>query len=350
MARARSVLSRVLYTHPQPFDDSAQRFPCCGGARGAQGCQARSLRGPEDLTQAQISIQFALSALVSLKSAPAAAWSDAGAAERQIEAMRVACRALWEDFEKQKRLEEAQRAAQREAGKAGDVAQQRLARRREEELRVEREKREQQQRIERIAEEEKARFRHVLDSINEVEIVQEKKQPRKARQTKQRHARGAEGAKKGALEESSEEESEDNAQISEGDLKGVFGDLSDSESASEDAVETKGKTRSKGKASSEEEEEEEESEKEEKREAPKKRVRAVESSDDDDNDDANAATVHKSDASTPETKRTHLEEIEQELNNVFSEEDCGVRSNKQPTIFYTSKNSGRRTPPAPAPG
>lgn len=308
VARARSVISNVLYTHPQPFDDASQRFPCCGGARNAPGCRVRSLRQPEDLTQAQISIQFALSTLVSLKKAGESAWGGESGAEQQIEAMRIECRTLWEEYEKQKRVEETQREELREAGKPGEAAQKRLERRREEELKVEREKREQQQRIERIAEEEKARFRHVLETINEVEIVQEKKQPKKTRQTKTKgHGRGAEGGKKGRMEEEEEEEeeeSEDNEQISEGDLKGVFGDLSDSDSESEQGMEKESKAKSK---SNDDNDDDDEDDDEPKREAPKKRIRAVESSEDEE--------------PVPEEKRTHMEEIQKELNNVFSDED-----------------------------
>ena len=123
VARARSVISNVLYTHPQPFDDASQRFPCCGGARNAPGCRVRSLRQPEDLTQAQISIQFALSTLVSLKKAGESAWGGESGAEQQIEAMRIECRTLWEEYEKQKRVEETQREELREAGKPGEAAQ-----------------------------------------------------------------------------------------------------------------------------------------------------------------------------------------------------------------------------------
>ena len=321
VARARSVISNVLYSHPQPFDEASQRFPCCNGARNAPGCHVRSLRQPEDLTQAQISIQFALSTLVSLKKAGEAAWGGQANGEQEIEAMRLECRALWEEYEKQKRVEETQKEALLEAGKPGDAAQKRLERRREEELKVEREKREQQQRIERIAEEEKARFRHVLETINEVEIVQEKKQPRKTRQTKTKgHGRGAESGKKGRMEEEDEEEeeeSEDNEQISEGDLKGVFGDLSESESEGE--MEKESKARSKNTKESDEDEDDED---EPKREAPKKRIRAVESSEDEE--------------PVPEEKRTHMEEIEKELNNVFSDEDWGVWFNKR-AIYHSKK-------------
>ena len=327
MARARSVISNVLYTHPEPFDEASQRYPCCHGLRTAKGCHMRSLRGPDDLTQAQISIQFALSTLVSLTNASMAAWGSEAAAEQQIEALRVQCRALWEDYEKQKKVEEAQREAQRATGKPSEDAQKLLERRREEELRVEREKREQQQRIERIAEEEKERFRHVLERINEVEIVQDEKHPRTRRQAKTKtktKTRHGESAKKNGLEESSEDESDENTQINEDNLMEVFGDLSDSDSESEAEAKANGKANGKAKSKTNAIEDSENDENEARKEVPKKRIRAVESSEDDE--------------PTPEEKRTHLEEIQQELNNVFSDEDWGVRSNK--LRFFTFRQTG----------
>ena len=113
-----------------------------------------------------------------------------------------------------------------------------------------------------------------------------------------------------------EEESEDNEQISEGDLKGVFGDLSESESEGEMEKESKAKSKN-----TKESDDEDEDEDEPKREAPKKRIRAVESSEDEE--------------PVPEEKRTHMEEIEKELNNVFSDEDWGVWFNKR--AIYHSK-------------
>ena len=285
VALAHSVLSNVIYTHSQVFDEVSQRYPCCNGARNDRGCHLRSLRSPGDLARAEISIQFAINTLLSLKNYPEEMWGDARATDQQIEEMLIQCRSLWEEREKQKQLDEQQLEQQTRSVKTSEDVQLLLEQRRQEELQVEREKREQQQRIEQIAAEEKARIQNVMKIITEAELEREEKSAKSKKPRKSR-ARGQNdnAASRNKIVESSSEDSDDNGQMSEDDLKegmkDVFGDLSDSKPE------------------------------EEKKETTKKRVRAVESSEEEEENE--------------QEKRAHIEELQREVDNVFSDEDFCV--------------------------
>ena len=60
---AETLFKKVMYYHTQNFDSITQRFTCCGGIRDTKGCQMRSQRKPGELTQAEASLQEAISGL-----------------------------------------------------------------------------------------------------------------------------------------------------------------------------------------------------------------------------------------------------------------------------------------------
>ena len=281
MSFAEMLFGKVVSFHKQPFDNATNTYPCCGGLRESRGCCSRSQRKPGELTQAEASLQEAISILSSLQKDESGECAWRSELTRRVEAMRleqqlVKCKGLWEQREEQKQLDKELQELQEKATQTTLDKQKLLEKRRQEELQAEREKREQAQRVQQMVAQEKQRLAASMQALSMSETAHETRRERAPKSSTVRASRAPRGGRHNLpdeIVESSSSETDDNGEMSEDEVtamhRDVFGGDSDSE---------------------------------EEEQGPKKRVRAVASSDDE------------------EEKRPRVEESNEESNGKESHE------------------------------
>ena len=280
------LFGKVVSFHKQPFDSATNTYPCCGGLRESRGCCSRSQRKPGELTQAEASLQEAISILSSLQKDESGECAWRSELTRRVEAMRleqqlVKCKGLWEQREEQKQLDKELQELQEKATQTTLDKQKLLEKRRQEELQAEREKREQAQRVQQMVAQEKQRLAASMQALSMSETAHETRRERAPKSSTVRASRAPRGRHNlpDEIVESSSSETDDNGEMSEDEVTAMHHDVFGGDSDSE-----------------------------EEEQGPKKRVRAVASSDDE------------------EEKRPRVEESHEESN----EESNGKKSHESP--------------------
>ena len=280
------LFGKVVSFHKQPFDSATNTYPCCGGLRESRGCCSRSQRKPGELTQAEASLQEAISILSSLQKDESGECAWRSELTRRVEAIRleqqlVKCKGLWEQREEQKQLDKELQELQEKATQTTLDKQKLLEKRRQEELQAEREKREQAQRVQQMVAQEKQRLAASMQALSMSETAHETRRERAPKSSTVRASRAPRGRHNlpDEIVESSSSETDDNGEMSEDEVTAMHHDVFGGDSDSE-----------------------------EEEQGPKKRVRAVASSDDE------------------EEKRPRVEESHEEYN----EESNGKKSHESP--------------------
>lgn len=297
MSFAEMLFAKVVSFHKQPFDNASNTFPCCGGLRESRGCCSRSQRKPGEMTQAEASLQEAISILSSLQKDGSGELAWTKGMTRRVEATRleqqlVKCKGLWEQREEQKQLDKELQELQEKATQTTLDKQKLLEKRRQEELQAEREKREQAERIQKVVAQEKQRLAASMQALSLSETVHETRRERAPRSSTVRASRATRGGRHNLpdeIVESSSSETDDNGEMSEDEVtamhRDVFGGDSDSE--------------------------------EEEEQGPKKRVRAVASSDD---EEEKRPRVEESQEKTSQDEQAHEEQANTRNDNEASSE------------------------------
>ena len=235
----------------------------------------------------------------------------------RIEQQLVRCKGLWDQREQQRTLDKELQDLQEKATQTSVDKQKLLEKRRQEGLQAEREKREQAQRIEQMVAEEKRRLAASLQAITATEVPREEGRRTRAPKTHGvRVSRRVNHVEEDEIVESSSSDTDDNGELSDGEVAAMHRDVfgGDSESEDEDSEPTKSNQDHN----------------------PKKRVRAVESSDDESEGEKrpriekespiNKKSMVSDDESQPD-EANHLDEptkedeVVKEVNDLFGDED-----------------------------
>ena len=308
MSFAEMLFGKVVSFHKQPFDNASNTYPCCGGLRESRGCCSRSQRKPGELTQAEASLQEAISILSSLQKDGSGECVWRSKVTRSVEATRleqqlVKCKGLWEQREEQKQLDKELQELQEKATQTTLDKQKLLEKRRQEELQAEREKREQAQRIQQVVAQEKQRLAASMQALSLSETAHETRRERVPKSSTVRASRSARGGRHNLpdeIVESSSSETDDNGEMSEDEVtamhRDVFGGDSDSE--------------------------------EEEEQGPKKRVRAVASSDDEEEKRPRVEESSEEESHDKESHEKSPEQSQNEKTNTHADGDQGSEPEK----------------------